>query len=299
MNFLKPDRLLVGCLIASCSFSIGFAQDRSPVVGASKAIKNSTEKRNVFVEAGESPEVWVRRYGKQVEINAKNHGLKFYSLDWAARNPGELTVRNGPSEVRLEAVQGAMGTFDDAYPGEGFSKILITMGVSQGETIAHDEARQRLFALLKKIQGAGWKRWIYPADPRLGGEDSFRYQIAEDDTFYSLDPDYLPPLATWMKLSDRSQWKFFLNDVQMSVRFSRDQDRMQPDRPGAYIVWLELTSRNEVQRSEFQGDERKNWKALYPGAREKQRSERADQEKRLQAQGYKIDAGYKNPDEGR
>ncbi|MDP9603228.1 UNVERIFIED_ORG: hypothetical protein J2W38_003017 [Variovorax paradoxus] len=292
----KIKHLLAAFLLAGFSLFAFATQDRSPNV-SSKAIMSSMDRHSVFVEVGESPDAWIGRYGKQVDVNAKNHGLKFYSLDWTAKNPGQLTVRNGSSEIQLDVVLGAMGTFDDEYPGEGLSKIVITTGLSRGETIAHDEARQQFFALLKKIQNAGWKRWIYPGDPRLSGEESFRYQIAEDDTFYSLDQSYLPPLGTWMKLSNRSQWKFFLNDAVLSVRFSRDQDRMKSDLPGAYIVWLELESKNEVQRSEFQGEERRKWKTLYPGARQKQLAERAKQEKKLQARGYKVDANYKNPDE--
>ncbi|TWD84921.1 hypothetical protein FB547_1063 [Variovorax beijingensis] len=290
----------MGCspffLLASFSFLAWAAPSQTPDA-LSKTVMNSSEKRNVFVEIGEPPEAWVRRYGKKVEINSKNHGLKFYGLDWTVKNPGQLIVRNRLSEFQLEAVLGAMGTFDDEYPGEGFSKIVITTNISQSETIAHDEARQKIFALLQKIRSAGWTRWIYPSDPRLSGEDAFRYQIAEDDTFYSLDSNYLPPLDVWMKLSDRSQWKFFLNDVAMSVRFSRDQDRMKPNLPGAYIVWIELISKNEMERSEFQGEERKKWKALYPGARKRQLSIRIEQEKKLQMQGYKIDVEYKNPDQ--
>lgn len=296
MNFREVNGLLAIFLLASSSFLTWAAPSQSPDT-LSKAVMNASEKRNIFVELGESPEAWARRYGKQVEVNSKNHGLKFYSLDWTVKNPGQLIVRNRSSKFQLDAVLGAMGTFDDEYPQEGFSKIAITASISQGETIAHDEARQKIFALLQKIRSAGWARWIYPSDPRLSGEDAFRYQITEDDTFYSLDSNYLPPLSIWMKLSDRSQWKFFLNDVAMSVRFARDQDRMKPNLPGAYIVWIEMESKNEVERSEFQGEERKKWKVLYPGARKKQLSARIEQEKKLQMQGYKIDVEYKNPDQ--
>jgi len=296
MNFRKSNGLLAIFLLTSSSFLTWAAPSQNPNA-LSKAVMNSPEKRNIFVEIGESPEAWVRRYGKQVEINSKNHGLKFYSLDWTVKNSERLIVRNRSSEFQLESVLGVMGTFDDEYPEEGFSKIVITTNISQSETIAHDEARQKIFALLQKIRSAGWTRWIYPSDPRLSGEDAFRYQIAEDDTFYSLDSNYLPALNIWMKLSDRSQWKFFLNDVAMSVRFSRDQDRMKPNLPGAYIVWIELESKNEVERSEFQGEERKKWKMLYPEARKRQLSARIEQEKKLQMQGYKIDAEYKNPDQ--
>ena len=72
---------------------------------------------------------------------------------------------------------------------------------------------------------------------------------------------------------------------------------MKPDSPGAYIVWLELQSRNELERGEFQEGERAKWKILYPEIRKKRLSERANQEKKLQALGYKIDIKYKNPDE--
>jgi hypothetical protein len=298
MNFWRKNILLLASsLLAGIGLLTSLAYAEKSGAPSKEVVMNSPVKRNAFVEIGESPESWVNRYGKQVEINAKNHGLKFYSLDWPTKNPGQLTVRNGPSEFLLDATLGAMGTFDDEYPAEGFSKILITAGISTEERISHDEARQKIFALLRKIQNAGWRHWIYPGDPRLSGEDSFRYQIAEDDTFYSLDPNYLPPMSVWMKLSDRSQWKFYSNGVQMSVRFSRDQDRMKPDSPGSYIIWLELQSRNELERGEFQEGERAKWKILYPEIRKKRLSERANQEKKLQALGYKIDIKYKNPDE--
>lgn len=258
---------------------------------------NSPVKSNIFVEIGEPPNAWKERYGNKVDVNDKNHGLRFYSLDWTTKNPGRLSIKNGMSELRLEAVLGAMGTYNDEYPDEGFSGILITMGLTESDTLAHDEARQRFHAVLRKIQDAGWSRWIYPADPRLRGEEAFRYQINEDEANYSLDPNYLPPMNVWMKLKNRSQWSFYLNKVEMTVTLSRDQDRMKEHLPGAYFISIKMQSQDEIQREEFQENERSRWKSLYPAMRKKRLSERLEVEKKLQLSGYKIDVEYKNPEE--
>jgi len=219
MRWYKPLGLGLGLVLATASLcaipETTWAMGRLPSSAASSiavAMKN-----NIQVEVGESPQEFVKRYGKLVEVNDKNYGLAFYAINWSTKNRGHLTVKNGPSTVSFDTVLSVSTTFDSDYPSEGFSGIWIAMGLAQDSAIAHDEARKQFYALMQRIQEAGWKRFLYVSDPRLSGEDAFRYQIKESDTNYSLDPSHVPALSDWMRLKDRSKWLFYLNGVYMDV----------------------------------------------------------------------------------
>ena len=104
-------------------------------------------------------------------------------------------------------------------------------------------------------------------------------------------------MEVWMKLEDRSKWSFYLNDVFMDVNLSRDSSKLNPDLPGDYFISIDLYSKNENQRLELAGDERKKWRELYPAIRKKHAQLRLEAEKKLRVLNYKIDVRYKNPDE--
>jgi hypothetical protein len=252
--------------------------------------------KNIYIEVGESPDALIERYGKFVEVNDKNFGTKFLTMDWAVKQPAIVTIKNGNSMLRLDAVLAAMGTYNSDFPNEGISNYGISMGISAADIISHDEARMRFFDLLKQIRQAGWKRWVKPNRPRLLGENAFRYNATEYP-IYSLDDAYVLSLSDWMKLRDGSRWRFYQNGVYMVVKLYRDQSRMNPDLPGAYFIAIELAAQASQWRAEFVEEDRKKWKELYPDLRKKEALERIELEKKEQLQGYDVDSNYQNPDE--
>ena len=113
----------------------------------------------------------------------------------------------------------------------------------------------------------------------------------------SLDPNLELSLQDWMRLENRSPWKFYKGGVYMDVRLSRDSKRMKVDEPGAYFVSIALESYQSFWRTTFKEPDRARWRGLLPAVRERQRATRAEAEQKLQAEGYHIDTSYRNPDE--
>ena len=279
--------LLGGRLLAAFIYANPHSVFESPVMTP----------KEIQIEIGEAPAALERRYGKSVESNKKNFGTEFYTIDWPTQESGVVILKNSATEVRLDIVLGVSGTYDSIYPEEGFSGYKMLLGLSPKDNIPHDEARQKFFAMLQKIRQAGWTRWIEPSHPRLNGEYAYHYQITKKDLNYCLDSELMPSMEVWMKLKDRSDWAFYLNDVFMDVRLSRDSSKLNPNLPGDYFISIELNSKNENQRSELAGDERKKWRELYPAIRKKHAQIRLESENKLRLLNYKIDVKYKNPDE--
>jgi len=253
--------------------------------------------QNILIEVGESPEALIGRYGKAVDLNDKNPGSRFYSVDWERPRLGAVTLKNGDTQHTFDLALGVMGSYNEDYPQEGLSRYSLYLGLSETGTMSHDQARTNFYEMLDRIQKAGWKPLIRQTQPRLKGADALRYQLATSLAPGSLDPNFELSLQDWMTLEDDSPWKFYKDGVYMDIRLSRDPKRMKVDEPGAYFVSISLESYQTFWRTTFKEQDRARWRDLLPAVRERQRDTRAEAEKKLQAEGYRIDTDYRNPDE--
>ena len=256
--------------------------------------------QSIEIEIGESPQALIGRYGKAVEVDNKNeqaYGVTFYAVDWPDSSQGTVVIKNQKSEVRLDTALGVSGSFDKAHTDEGIYDYSISLGIPPRNNVTHDQARLQFYEMLKRIQQAGWKRWIYPENPRLSAGEAFRYRLVKDQGVDSLDPGYVPSLEDWMKLPDMTSWRFYLNGVYMDVQMSRDSTRMKVDEPGAYFVKIKLEGYANYWRNAFNEQDRPHWRDLFPGLQRQMRAERAGAEQKLKVQGYSIDTSYRNPDE--
>ncbi|MCP1170814.1 hypothetical protein [Ralstonia chuxiongensis] len=256
--------------------------------------------QSIEIEIGESPQALIGRYGKAVDVDNKNeqaYGVTFYGVDWPDSSQGTVVIKNQKSEVRLDTALGVSGSFDKAHAEEGIYDYSISLGIFPRNNVTHDQARLQFYEMLKRIQQAGWKRWIYPENPRLAGAEAVRYRLVKDQGVDSLDPEYVPGLEDWMKLPDMTSWRFYLNGVYMDVQMSRDSTRMKVDEPGAYFVKIKLEGYANFWRNAFNEQDRPHWRDLFPGLQRQMRAERASSEQKLNAQGYSVDTSYHNPDE--
>jgi len=256
--------------------------------------------QSIEIEIGESPQALIGRYGKAVDVDNKNeqaYGVTFYAVDWPDSSQGTVVIKNQKSEVRLDTALGVSGSFDKAHAEEGIYDYSISLGIPPRNNVTHDQARLQFYEMLKRIQQAGWKRWIYPENPRLAGAEAFRYRLVKDQGVDSLDPEYVPGLEDWMKLPDMTSWRFYLNGVYMDVQMSRDSTRMKVDEPGAYFVKVKLEGYANFWRNAFNEQDRPHWRDLFSGLQRQMHAERANAEQKLKAQGYTIDTSYRNPDE--
>lgn len=290
-------RRTVSCLLATLAALLVMGCQPS---STSKSSSKMVMQQSIEIEIGESAQALIGRYGKVVDVDNKNeqaYGVTFYGVDWPESSQGTVVIKNQKSEVRLDTALGVSGSFDKAHAEEGIYDYSISLGIPPRNNVTHDQARLQFYEMLKRIQQAGWKRWIYPENPRLSGTEAFRYRLVKDQGVDSLDPEYVPGLEDWMKLPDMTSWRFYLNGVYMDVQMSRDSTRMKVDEPGAYFVKIKLEGYANFWRNAFNEQDRPHWRDLFPGLQRQMRAERASSEQKLNAQGYSVDTSYHNPDE--
>jgi len=266
----------------------------------SKSSNKTVMPQSIDIEVGESPQALMGRYGKAVDVDNKNeqaYGVIFYAVDWPASSQGAVVIKNKKTELRLDTVLRVSGSFDKAYAEEGIYDYSISLGIPPRNNVPHDQARLKFYDMLKRIQQAGWKRYVGLSDARLSGAESMRRQLSDLHEIGTLDPSYVPGLEDWMKLTDITTWRFYLNGVYMNVQMSRDPERMKVDEPGSYFIRIKLESYDNYWRTVFDEQDRAHWRELLPDLQRRMRAERAKAEQKLKAQGYTIDTDYRNPDE--
>ena len=157
--------------------------------------------------------------------------------------------------------------------------------------MSHDEARLYILDLVEKFTALGWKNTFFLSKPRLSGVHALNYYGS-----FALDPSYKLSLAEWMQFKGSLNWRFYLNHTYMSLTVDRDQDHLDPNKPGAYIISLTIEPHEETQRRNVEEKQRDHWRQLWiPIAREL-RSKRNIEEAKLKAQGIPIVSDYKDPE---
>ncbi len=180
---------------------------------------------------------------------------------------------------------------DDKDRGLGITIIDINAQVKNGGAISHDEARLYILDLVEKFITLGWKNTFYLSKPRLSGIHALNYYGAD-----GLDPNYKLSFAEWMQLKGTLSWEFYLNHTYMTLDVDRDQDHLDPNKPGAYIMSFTIEPHEEVQRKYVEEKQRDHWRQLWIPIARKLRSERNIEEAKLKAQGIPIVSDYKDPE---
>lgn len=147
--------------------------------------------------------------------------------------------------------------------------------------------------LLKGLIAKGWKRYISYPDPRLSGEESYKYTRV--DIIYSTDPSFTLSLEQWMMLKDSFFWRFYADGVFIKVGFHRDRERMDPTRPGAYLLTFKIYDKEQHAKNQFDSDDHHHWYKLWIDEIQRLKAMRYKREAELEAQGYAIDTGYEEP----
>ncbi len=157
--------------------------------------------------------------------------------------------------------------------------------------MSHDEARLYILDIIEKLSIAGWKMVTPLNKPRLNGIHALNYYGAD-----ALDPNYKLSFAEWMQLKGILSWELYLNHTFITLNINRDQDHLDPNKPGAYIMSFTIEPHEEVQRIYVDEKERDHWRQLWIPIARKLRSERNIKEATLKAQGIPIVSDYKDPE---
>lgn len=247
------------------------------------------------IRLGESAASFLQRYPAGIKVNRQPAGLDFYSKDWGSYPYGHVKVEHGRFSFTLPHVTGIRTSEDqDEFKAEGFIDYTVYAVLSDSDKLSHQEARDKIYGLLRGLRESGWQQLIEPGDPRLQGRERLMYTL-QTSNLNGLDADYVPTLTEWMQLQDRTPWRLYVDGVFLEMVFDRDAQLMDPDKPGSYLLTINLQTTNEYFRRFVEPKDRLKWKTTLPSILKDVASQRAKQESLLKAKGAVIMESYVDP----
>ena len=248
----------------------------------------------IKIEVGELGSQFLQRNN----LPAKGHvdkqpaGLNFYEHDWSTKTPGTVLIEHGKHSFQIPNALGIMGREDTLRVDAGLEKVSIRAGITRADTIEHNDARREFIEVLQNLIKSGWKPFIAYEDPRLSGEQAYRYY--EEDNYYAVPIGYSPTLEQWMRIST-ARWYLHADEVFLEINFQRDSSKMDPNQPGAYLFSFNLQSKEEKAKAQFEGDDRDHWQDLWVDRIKSLKKQRYEKEKELAKRGYTIFTDYEEP----
>jgi hypothetical protein len=284
-------------IVAVC-ISAGCQETNSTVGTQPQAVKNEQKAthmtQEVTIKIGELGSEFQKRYPDQVKINKQPAGLDFYSIDWKFAAQGVVKVSHGAHSFEIDNVLSVLTSIDIDTPQEGFRKFSINAGITSPDLIPHQEARDKLYAILKAIEQKGWRNLISEDDPRITGKDRLNHVLSVTNSI-GLDTKYVPTLDEWMRIENLTPWNFYAEHQYLTVYFKRERILLDPTKPGSYLLTYTLKSEVENYRGYVGTDNRRDWKQKLPAALDDLKQRRAKAEAALKAKDIKIDEAYQDP----
>src|SRR6187551_94527 len=249
----------------------------------------------IKIKVGEAGALFLQRNNLPTNghITKQPAGLNFYRYDWNPSARGTVTIEHGAYSFQIPYALGVMGTEDVENLNAGLAEFNINSGMSASSLIMHDEARQKIMALLQQMLTLGWKPVISYEVPRLTGEQAYIYS-EQENYFLGTPVNYIPTLEQWMRI-DSGDWQFYADDIFLKINFQRDSKRMNPNEPGAYLFSFELISKEAKAKNQFEGDDREHWQDLWIDKIKSMKKERYAKEKGLIQRGFTIYTEYQEP----
>lgn len=286
-------------LLAVCSPS----ESTDPSAAAHAASASATEHKEpsmnaeVIIRLGESGAEFVRRHGALLHSwQSIPNVVQDYRVVWPEASLGIVRLDHGRHAVAIQHVMSVQSSEDlsGRYAGEGLYNFHISAGVSEAKDILHDDARLKIHHLLQRFLNAGWQPLVDRTQPRLKGRYRLEHTLATSN-INGLDPAYLPTLEEWMRIEQRTPWEFYADGWYLKVAFSRDPQRMDPLKPGAYLLSFTVRTETDYFRDYAPPEQRHRWKEFVAPAVKEEAQERAQAEAELRARGIPIDEAYRDP----
>lgn len=275
---------LISCTVIAIYFAFFHVTGRQ--------LDQSMYPKKVVLALGEAGEQWQKKYNAIVHVTEQPAGLRFYKIQpLRSKAPVAVKLELQGHSLEISHVLSLTGT-QDRGRNEGIDSIQLNAGFSSQSSIEHDVARRYVWNLVKSIRAAGWQKYIEETDPRLSGKAAYEYAVQKHGV---LDPDYELSLTEWMTMPARTRWSFYAKDAFLSLEFDRDMQRMDPAKPGAYLLNVSISSAEQQFSSNFEFEERDHWRSLWSAAVRKWKQERNIKEAKLRALGVVIDEGYQDP----
>ena len=286
----KTKKIILSVLIAVAAVTAIALNSTHKNQESSKKM-NTVHPSNIELALYQQGSDFEKKYPKTIIAETQNVGLNFYnSVDFDANALPTITINAGGVKTIIPKALSIMGV-ENKTRGLGITRINIHARVKNGGAMPHDEARLYILDIIEKLTAAGWKMVIPLNKPRLNGIHALNYYGAD-----ALDPNYKLSFAEWMQLKGILSWELYLNHTFITLNINRDQDHLDPNKPGAYIMSFTIEPHEEVQRIYVEEKERDHWRQLWIPIARKLRSERNIKEATLKAQGIPIVSDYKDPE---
>lgn len=249
---------------------------------------------HVSIRLNEDGDEFAKRYTKNIGVNKQPAGLNFYKIDVDGRKK-ILTVvfEHGKHSFEIENVLYVRGT-QDMERKEGMESFDLGAGLTTADEIMHDDARKTVMALLKRIRQAGWRVEIGRGTARLRGKQALEAYVKNNDPLW-LDGEYEPTMQEWMQLDNMSGWRFYADNAFLTITFMRDRKKLDPTKPGAYYLSIDVESAELNYRSQIEEKDRPNWRRFWPIEEAKLQQLRQEAEAKARAAGLFIDTNYQDP----
>lgn len=246
---------------------------------------------NIAVSLYQYGSDWKNKYPKFIYAKAHNSGLEFYQTQpFDTSTLPSISITAGGIKISIPKALSITAT-EDKERNIGITNIDISARVKNGGAILHEEARLYILGLIEKITASGWKKTFSLSKPRLNGVYALNYYGSQ-----YIDPNYKLSLTEWMKLEGTLSWHFYSHHTYMTLNVDRDQEHLDPNKNGAYIMSISILPQEEQLRRYVDEKQRDNWRQQWIPIAQKMRAARNIAEAKLQAQGVPIATEYKDPE---
>lgn len=170
------------------------------------------------------------------------------------------------------------------------------------DNTSHEDNRKWVYELLNGFKLAGWKKYFYPADPRISGDELAKIpQGKQVFGEYPLshpmfDPDVSLALDKWMEVKSFYNWYMYKGNEFVHVMVQRSDSDTEPKSKGTYLTVIEFTSQENTWKLDFKEEDRADWKQKFPARLNELLARRAEAEKLARLAGVQIQENYQAPD---
>lgn len=246
-NAFKRRRWAV--VVASCCVLVALGSSRINAQAANRPIRAP----RIDIQLGLSGDAVSQRTGLPVKRSQVGGALLYDASPDRTGYAEEVIVSAGARQFAVPSCISVL-FYDDTEEPHGVEQIDLRLRMpappADGSTEARLRYERQLYELalqtVQRINAAGWKRYISPAEPRLGGRDTLDLSgmatgyVATRGVTLGYDPGYAVSFDEWQRLGGERSWNWYADGVFVKLQYQKDPAR-GPGQAGPFSDSLQLT----------------------------------------------------------
>lgn len=210
-----------------------------------------------------------------------------------------VNVSQPESAVELDKVVGVSIVKKGSITSDIESVDIIFRGLPDNS--AHEKNRTLVYKILGDLKTAGWRKYYFPSDPRIAGTELDKFDWKQNVfgqhplSHPLLDPDREMSLEQWVGVESSYNWYLYSGEYIAHLTVQRSNSADDPARTGVYVIGVEFSSLDSFWRTDFEEEDRPQWKTLFASHLQELLLRRSETEVRAKAAGVVIDESYKPP----